>query len=80
MTIFDHFHNDDPNGTHECIVTELLGPSVADIFDTRFGGERLPAKLALRIAKQSLIALAYLHERGVAHAGTCKRCSGCRGR
>jgi len=69
MTMTDSFHINGPNGTHECLVLELLGPSVADYLDAHLM-ERLPGKLAKTIAKQALLGLCFLHERGIAHAGT----------
>ena len=69
MTITDYFQISGPNGAHECLVLELLGPSVADYLDAH-SMERLPGKLARTIAKQALLGLCFLHERGIAHAGT----------
>lgn len=69
----DHFYRDGPNGPHICFVLELLGPSVADVVDVRFDG-RLPGRLALKIAKRTLLGLAYLHEQGIAHAGISDDC------
>jgi hypothetical protein len=69
----DHFQLHGPNGTHECLVLELLGPSVADVFDARFNNQRLPGGLARKIAKQTLLGLAYLHEQGIGHAGRSRR-------
>jgi len=69
MTMTDCFQIIGPNGTHACLVLELLGPSVADYLDAHFT-ERLPGKLAKTIAKQALLGMCCLHERGIAHAGT----------
>ena len=69
MRMLDHFQLDGPNGTHNCLVLELLGPSVPDVLDARFRGERLPAKLAKTIAKQTLLGLDYLHQQKIGHGG-----------
>ena len=69
MTMTDSFQISGPNGTHECLVLELLGPSVAGYLDAR-SMERLPGTLAKTIAKQALLGLCFLHERRIAHAGT----------
>ena len=69
MTMTDSFQTSGPNGNHECLVLELLGPSVADYLDAH-SMERLPGTLAKTIAKQGLLGLCFLHERGIAHAGT----------
>ncbi|KAI9679435.1 MAG: hypothetical protein M1817_005457 [Caeruleum heppii] len=65
--MLDHFKLDGPNGTHDCLVLELLGPSVTDLLEARFRGERLPAKLAKSIAKQALLGLDCLHQQKIAH-------------
>jgi serine/threonine-protein kinase SRPK3 len=62
VQMLDYFQLDGPNGTHSCVVLELLGPSVPDLLDARFRGERLPGKLAKNIAKQALLGLDYLHQ------------------
>lgn len=70
MMMKDFFEISGPNGRHECLVLELLGPSVADYLDARSLDERLPGEMAKRVVKQTLLGLAALHERGIAHAGT----------
>ena len=69
MPMLDHFQLDGPNGTHDCLVLELLGPSVPDLLDAHFRGERLPGKLAKKIAKQVLLGLDYLHQQKIGHGG-----------
>jgi serine/threonine-protein kinase SRPK3 len=75
MTTQDHFQIKGPNGTHDCLVLELLGPSVADLLDAQPSIERLPGTLAKSIAKQTLLGLCFLHEQKIAHAGTVQRLS-----
>jgi serine/threonine-protein kinase SRPK3 len=65
--MLDHFTHAGPNGSHNCLVLELLGPSVADYLDG--GTNRLPGNVAKRIAKDTLLGLQYLHKKGVAHGG-----------
>ncbi|KAI0140538.1 kinase-like domain-containing protein [Xylariaceae sp. FL1272] len=67
MKMLDHFKLDGPNGTHQCMVFELLGPSVSDVLDVRFVDGRLPAALAKKVARQTLLALDYLHQHGIGH-------------
>lgn len=69
MMMKDFFEISGPNGRHECLVLEMLGPSVADYLDARSIDERLPGELAKRVVKQTLLGLAFLHERGIAHGG-----------
>lgn len=70
MTMTDFFEISGPNGKHECLVLEFLGPSVADYLDAHSLDERLPGVLAKSVVKQALLGLSFLHERGIAHAGT----------
>lgn len=69
--MLDHFQLDGPNGTHQCIVLQLTGPSVLDVLDDRFVDNRLPGDLAKRVACQALLGLDYLHQHGIGHGGTC---------
>ncbi|PSN59103.1 kinase-like protein [Corynespora cassiicola Philippines] len=64
----DDFEINGPNGKHVCIVTELLGPSIADLFDMHGIKDcRLPAKWAKNTAKQLLTALNHLHRKEIGH-------------
>ncbi|KAK4084991.1 hypothetical protein Purlil1_10026 [Purpureocillium lilacinum] len=64
-----------PNGTHKCLVLEPMGPSVNSMVEElpQFNPRRwemkvrYPPQMAKSILKQSLQALAFLHENGVAH-------------
>ncbi|CAG8933178.1 unnamed protein product [Penicillium salamii] len=66
VRLLDVFELNGPNGLHECVVYELLGPNIQDTIDTHFHG-RLPGKLAKSIAKQSLIGLDHIHQHGIGH-------------
>ncbi|KAJ5755267.1 protein kinase [Penicillium manginii] len=65
--MLDHFDLKGPNGSHKCLVYELLGPNVPDIIDASFPDGRLPGKLAKIIAKQCLIGLDSLHQLKIGH-------------
>ncbi|KAF2277201.1 serine protein kinase [Westerdykella ornata] len=67
MPMVDHFQLAGPNGTHDCLVLELLGPSVGDLLDARFPDGRLPGRFAKNIAKQALRGLDYLHQQNIGH-------------
>jgi serine/threonine protein kinase len=67
--LLDDFDIKGTNGSHKCLVYELLGPNVPDTIDTQFPRGRLPGKLAKVIAKQSLIGLDSLHQRKIGHGG-----------
>jgi serine/threonine-protein kinase SRPK3 len=70
MQLLDHFNIDGPNGKHECLVLEFLGPSISDVLDMRFNDERLPGTLAKTSVQQALAGLAYLHKHKIGHGGT----------
>lgn len=67
--MLDDFDLDGPNGSHKCLVYELLGPNVPDTIDAHIPVRRLPGKLAKAIAKQCLIGLDSLHQRKIGHGG-----------
>lgn len=71
MKIIDNFTLNGPNGTHQCMVLELLGPSISDVLDVRFADNRLPGALAKKVARQTLLGLDYLHQHGIGHGGKC---------
>lgn len=68
--LLDNFELKSPNGCHQCLVYELLGPNFPDTIDAHFPSGRLPGNLAKAIAKQSLIGLKALHQNGIGHGGT----------
>ncbi|UNI23978.1 Non-specific serine/threonine protein kinase [Purpureocillium takamizusanense] len=73
--LLDTFELDGPNGTHECLVFEPMGPSVNSMveelpqFNPRYRDMKVqyPPQMARSILKQSLQGLALLHENGIAH-------------
>ncbi|GAW26955.1 putative CMGC SRPK protein kinase [Rosellinia necatrix] len=67
MKIIDNFTLNGPNGTHQCMVLERLGPSISDVLDVRFADNRLPGALAKKVARQTLLGLDYLHQHGIGH-------------
>lgn len=70
IKLYDDFVHNGPNGSHLCIVTEFLGPSLSDVIaDYHCGGDRLEPDNILRLARQLLQATAALHEAGFAHGG-----------
>jgi serine/threonine-protein kinase SRPK3 len=77
VKLLDDFIHQGPNGTHQCLVFELLGPTinfiVAAIYDpggSPDGGDSLEPEDILRLSKQLLQALAFIHKAGYAHGGT----------
>ncbi|KAL7621084.1 hypothetical protein AAE478_008396 [Parahypoxylon ruwenzoriense] len=73
--LLDEFEHYGPNGIHKCLVFEPMGPSVNTMveelpqFKPRRRGMkvRYPLQMTKSILKQSLQALAFLHENGIAH-------------
>lgn len=73
--VLGEFEHHGPNGVHKCLVFEPMGPSVNTMveelpqFKPRRRGMkvRYPLWMAKSILKQSLQALAFLHENGIAH-------------
>lgn len=70
ISMLDAFDLTGPNGTHKCLVLELLGSNIPDIIDAYFPDGRLPGDLAKRIIKQTLIGLDTLHQHEICHGGT----------
>jgi non-specific serine/threonine protein kinase len=73
--LLDEFEYRGPNGTHKCLVFEVMGPSANSMveelpqFKPRKWGMKIryPPKMAKSILRQSLQALAFLHENDIAH-------------
>lgn len=66
----DAFRHVGPNNTHNCLVTELLGPTLALESETLDGlGKRLQPEMVLRCARQVLEGLAFAHGAGYVHGG-----------
>ena len=66
VTLLDNFKHDGPNGEHECLVFEPMGPAVAACYDPDCNP--IPAWQAKSICKQLLTALKCLHDLGIAHS------------
>ncbi|KAK4152735.1 kinase-like domain-containing protein [Chaetomidium leptoderma] len=69
VQLLDSFVQQGPNGKHQCLVFELLGPAVDTIVTDYYSGdpEPLEATTILRITRQLLQTLAALHRAGYAH-------------
>ncbi|KAF4455191.1 hypothetical protein F53441_2429 [Fusarium austroafricanum] len=65
--LLDHFPLVGPNGAHDCLVLEPLGPSIADIVDHHCKDDRLPFKLAKSFAKQVLEGVDFLSANNIGH-------------
>ncbi|KAF8524494.1 kinase-like domain-containing protein [Gautieria morchelliformis] len=64
----DDFKVEGPNGTHQCIVTEVLGPSIgSDIEEIYDDEDHYPMDIAKNVVAQVMRGVAYLHSCGVVH-------------
>jgi serine/threonine-protein kinase SRPK3 len=70
MQFLDAFDVEGPNGKHECLVLEFLGPSVSDVLEGVWGDPKLPGPIAKAVMHQALEGLAYLHKHNIGHGGT----------
>ncbi|EPE10155.1 serine protein kinase [Ophiostoma piceae UAMH 11346] len=65
--MLDNFTVVGPNGTHDCLVLELVGPSVADVVESHCRDDRLPANLAKLFAYQTMQGLDFLASHDIGH-------------
>jgi serine/threonine-protein kinase SRPK3 len=78
VQLLDDFFHQGPNGTHQCLVFELLGPTVDAVAREIYqGGDVLEPETILRMSKQLLQAITFLQEIGYAHGGMvgCSHCA-----
>jgi serine/threonine-protein kinase SRPK3 len=75
IAVLDEFDIHGPNGTHHCLVSELLGPSVSALqHRSGIGGWGLmPLSIARQVAVQCAEAVVLLHSQGIVHAGMFHR-------
>jgi serine/threonine protein kinase len=70
VQLLDHFLHQGPNGTHQCLVFELLGPTVDAVVREIYEWEDvLEPETILRMSEQLLQAINFIHEVGYAHGG-----------
>jgi len=70
VQLLDEFLHHGPNGSHQCLVFELLGPSLAAVItDYHDGGDSLDPEIVLKLSQQLLQAIAFIHDLGYAHGG-----------
>jgi serine/threonine-protein kinase SRPK3 len=70
VQLLDHFEHVGPNGIHNCLVLELLGPNVPTVIEEQFSENRFPGEMAKRISKQAMLGLTYIRRHGFGHGGT----------
>ena len=70
VQLLDAFPHKGPNGVHQCLVFELLGPSVDKVLsDYHESQDELDPETVLRISTQLLKAVKFIHSAGMCHGG-----------
>lgn len=67
VRLVDDFEHKGPNGTHVCMVFEVLGSNLLDLIK-RYNYRGAPVPMVKSITRQVLVALDYLREREVIHS------------
>ncbi|KAF8992542.1 kinase-like domain-containing protein [Cyathus striatus] len=69
IRIYDTFIIEGPNGTHHCIVTEILGITLAEDVTEVYGhnNDHFPPNITKKVAGQVALGVAYLHKCGIVH-------------
>lgn len=79
VQLLDCFSHHGPNGIHQCLVLELLGPVVDIVLaDYNEGCDNLDPDFVLRMSTQLLRAIKFIYRAGMCHGGEysvpCKEC------
>ena len=72
ISILDDFTIEGPNGTHICYVSQIGGPSIAQLLDSPgqiAGSRRLHGPLARKLAGQLANAVFFMHSFGITYGG-----------
>lgn len=67
LQLLDYLEQEGPNGRYLCVVTEVLGPSLAVDIEELWYNEGLPPGGAGRFIGQIALGVRYLHRRGVVY-------------
>jgi serine/threonine protein kinase len=74
VQLLDEFQHEGPNGTHQCLVFELLGPCVDQVLSEHHDdGEHFEQNVILQMCEQLLEAVTFVHEAGFCHRGMFER-------
>ena len=67
VSLLDHFRHEGPNGSHVCMVFEVLGENLLGLIK-RYQNRGVPEHIVKQIAKQVLLGLDYIHSKcGIIH-------------
>jgi hypothetical protein len=64
----DAFVHQGPNGRHQCLVFELLGPTVNTILEM-YDEDDLETDTIVQLSKRLLEAIEFIHDTGMGHGG-----------
>ena len=77
VQLLDAFLHVGPNGTHQCLVFELLGPTLEFVVRDYRGHYSVPdilePEIIYKLSEQLLRGIAFLHEAGFTHGGKCRK-------
>lgn len=68
VRMLDEFTHTGPNGTHACLVLDVLGPDCPTVCED-FPDGRMDGNIAKRVSMQMLKGLAFMHRCGIGHGG-----------
>eukprot|EP00444_Apocalathium_aciculiferum_P018153 CAMPEP_0183450386 /NCGR_PEP_ID=MMETSP0370-20130417/112454_1 /TAXON_ID=268820 /ORGANISM="Peridinium aciculiferum, Strain PAER-2" /LENGTH=583 /DNA_ID=CAMNT_0025641535 /DNA_START=12 /DNA_END=1759 /DNA_ORIENTATION=- len=66
VKMMGHFWHSGPNGRHKCMVFEVMGENLLALVK-HYDYNGLPLAMVKRLARHTLMGLAYIHSRGVIH-------------
>lgn len=70
VRLLDWFHHEGPNGIHNCLVTELLGPSILGMMRVnKTAGGFFAPDTVLRASRQLLEGISFAYQAGFVHGG-----------
>lgn len=69
LGLLDHFDVSGPNGVHDVLVFEIVGPGPDCLREGNGKGETFVWQRSRLICKQITLGIAFLHERGIVHGG-----------
>jgi serine/threonine-protein kinase SRPK3 len=70
IELLDHFEHTGPNGTHLCLILELMWRDVGIFVPGHYGWPDIRTAIAKVIATQALSGLETLRQSGIMHNGT----------
>lgn len=70
VQLLDSFSHEGPNGAHQCLVLELLGPSITKVVQEYYDcDEEMLPEVITRMSAQLLKAVQFVHSAKTCHGG-----------